>query len=44
MEVPESTNVDLGAELPIEVFIEWRPQADACLGDEIDVISMELTQ
>ena len=29
-------------EFPIEVFIDWKSQEDACLGDEIDVISIEL--
>lgn len=41
--IPFSSNVDLFNEaFPIEVFIEWSLQEDACLGDEIDVISMDL--
>ena len=44
MEIPASTNIDLNAEFPIEVFIDWTLQEDACLGDEIIVISMELAQ
>ncbi len=43
--IPFSTNVDLfNQEFPIEVFVDWSPQEDACLGDEIDVISLDLVQ
>ncbi|MDW3196742.1 MAG: hypothetical protein R8G66_30480 [Cytophagales bacterium] len=44
MQFSESMNVDLNVDLPIDVFIEWVPQEDACLGDEINVISIELAQ
>ncbi len=44
MEIPAATDIDLiNSEFPIEVLVEWSPQQNACLGNEIDVISMERT-
>lgn len=43
--IPSSADIDLiNAEFPIDVWIDWTPQNNPCLGNEIDVISIELAQ